>query len=115
MSPEPAPVFEALMVPHRSLTRAGVVAVFGVLLVSSALIAWRFGAVGAWPVAAFSLIDIPLVAILLALNLRQTRATELIMLSAEAVTVIRTDAAGRRCQFSLPAAWLRCSAATRRW
>ena len=107
MSPVHAPVFEALIVPHRSLTRGGVVALTGALMLSSMAIALRFGLLGAWPVAAFSLLEMPLVVVLLALNLRQKRASELIMLTADELTVISTDAAGRRRQISLPAGWLR--------
>ena len=107
MSPEHAPVFEALIVPHRSLTRAGVATLIGALMVSSTVIALRFGLLGAWPVAAFSLLEIPLVVVLFALNLRQARASELIMLNADELTVISTDAAGRRNRVSMPAGWLR--------
>jgi uncharacterized membrane protein len=102
-----APVFEALIVPHRSLTRKGVLVVVGTMLVLSTAVAARFLLLGAWPVAAFSLIDVPLVVLLLAINLRRARASELIMLSAEALTVVRTDPSGRRQRVSLPSAWLR--------
>jgi uncharacterized membrane protein len=107
MSPAQAPVFEALIVPHRSLTRKGVLVVGAALLVLSALVAIRFWLLGAWPVVAFSLVEVPLIVLLLALNLRHARARELIMLDGEALTVIRTDPAGRRQQVSLPSAWLR--------
>jgi uncharacterized membrane protein len=102
-----APVFEALIVPHRSLTRKGVLAVIAVLLALSATVALRFLLLGAWPVAAFSLLEVPLVGLLLAINMRRARASELIMLNAQEITVIRTDPAGRRNQTSLPSAWLR--------
>jgi uncharacterized membrane protein len=45
--------------------------------------------------------------VLLAINQRRARASELIMLDTTQLTVIRTDPAGRRKQESLPAAWLR--------
>ncbi|HEX4366945.1 MAG TPA: DUF2244 domain-containing protein, partial [Rhodopila sp.] len=102
-----APVFEALIVPHRSLTRKGVMTVVGVLMVLSAAVALRFLLIGAWPVAAFSLLEVPLVGVMLAINIRRARASELIMLNTEAITVIRTDPSGRRNQVSLPSAWLR--------
>jgi uncharacterized membrane protein len=107
MSPVLVPVFEALIVPHRSLTRTGVRIVICVLMVPIMAIAVRFGSLGAWPVAAFSLLEIPLVVVLLALNGRHARASELIMLDADDLTVIRIDPGGRRKQVSLPAAWLR--------
>jgi uncharacterized membrane protein len=107
MSPVPAPVFEALIVPHRSLTPKGVLVVAAAMLASSAAVAMRFWLLGAWPVAAFSLVEVPLIALLLAINLRWARASELIMLNEQALTVVRTDPAGRREQVSLPSAWLR--------
>jgi uncharacterized membrane protein len=107
MSPAHAPVFEALIVPHRSLTPKGVLIVIVVMMVMSLSVAVRFGLLGAWPVVAFSLVEIPLIVLLLAMNLRRARASELIMLNAEALTIVRTDPAGRRKQVSLPSAWLR--------
>jgi uncharacterized membrane protein len=102
-----APVFEALIVPYRSLTRKGAVIVVGALAVVTAAVALRFCLLGAWPVLLFSFVDIPLLVVLLAINQRRARASELIMLDTTQLTVIRTDPAGRRKQESLPVAWLR--------
>jgi uncharacterized membrane protein len=102
-----APVFEALIVPYRSLTRKGVTVVVAVLTVLTVTLAVRFWLLGAWPVAGFSLVEVPLAVLLLSINLRRARASELILLDAMALTVVRTDPAGRRQQVSLPAAWLR--------
>jgi uncharacterized membrane protein len=107
MLPPQAPVFEALIVPHRSLTPKGVMAIVGLLLVLSTGIAFRFWLWGAWPVVAFSCAEVPLLVLLLAINQRRARASELIMLDAAQLTVIRTDAAGRRARDDFPAAWLR--------
>src|ERR1700684_2066368 len=107
MSPAEAPAFEALIVPYRSLTRKGAVIVVGALAVVTAAVALRLCLLGAWPVLLFSFVDIPLLVVLLAINQRRARASELIMLDTTQLTVIRTDPAGRRKQESLPAAWLR--------
>jgi uncharacterized membrane protein len=80
--------------------------VTGCLALTAAL-AVRSWLWGAWPVTAFSLAEVPLLAVLLAINQRRARASELIMLDSAQLTVIRTDAAGRRRHHSLPAAWLR--------
>ena len=106
LSPQ-APVFEALIVPYRSLSRKGVVIVIAAVLVLSAAVALRFMVLGAWPVVVFSLLEAPLIGVLLAINIRRARASELIMLNPRELVVIRTDSAGRRRQVSLPAAWLR--------
>jgi uncharacterized membrane protein len=107
MSSAQAPVFEALIVPHRSLTHKGVCVVVAVFLALSAAVALRFSLVGAWPVVVCSLVEVPLIVLLLAINLRRARASELIMLDLQALTVVRTDPAGRRQEITLPAAWLR--------
>jgi uncharacterized membrane protein len=103
------PVFEALIVPYRSMSRRGIVLTACALLTLSLAIALRFLLLGAWPVMIFSLLEVPLVTVLLALNLRQARASELIVLDHHAITVTSTDPAGRRQNFSLPAAWLQVS------
>lgn len=112
MPVDPAPVFpetifEALVVPHRSLTAKGLTILIGVIALVSIVIGLRFGSLGAWPVALFSFLEIPLAVVLLTLNMRQARASELIMLTTDVLTIIQTDPAGRRRQTSLPAAWLR--------
>jgi uncharacterized membrane protein len=107
MSLVDTPIFEALIVPHRSLSRTGVIAVAAAMMVSTALIAIWFWLLGAWPVAALCLAEPPLLVLLLAINQRQARASELIMLTDCQLTVIRIDSAGRRKQDSLPVAWLR--------
>ena len=78
-----------------------------VMMAASVAITLRFLLLGAWPVVAFSLFDVPLIGLLLAINFRRARASELILLSAQEFTVIRTDPAGRRKQVTLPSAWLR--------
>jgi uncharacterized membrane protein len=107
MSSAEAPIFEALIVPYRSLTLNGALIVVSALVVMTSAVALRFWLLGAWPVLMFAFVEIPLLVVLLTLNMRQARANELIMLDATQVTVLRTDPAGRRRQEILPAAWLR--------
>lgn len=107
MSSAQAPVFEAFIVPHRSLTRRGSMILVGVMMAASLAVALRFLFLGAWPVVAFSLLDVPLIVLLLAINFRRGRASELLMLSAQEFIVVRTDPAGKRKQVTLPSAWLR--------
>jgi uncharacterized membrane protein len=100
------PVFEALIVPYRSMTRRGIAVVGSTLLALSMAVSFRFLVLGAWPVLVFSLLEVPLVGLLLAINLRRARASELILLDRQTITVTRTDPRGRRQSFSMPAAWL---------
>lgn len=102
----PAPVFEALIIPHRSLSRRGVVALLAAIGFLSAVISLRFLFLGAWPVVAFSGVEVALVVLLLRMNVRRARARELIQLSSAEITVVQTDPRGRQRRFSLPSAWL---------
>jgi uncharacterized membrane protein len=106
MASAEAPVFEALIVPYRSLTRKGAMIVVATLSMVTAAVALRFWFLGAWPVLVFSFIDVPLLVVLLAINQRRARASEMILLDTTQLTVIRIDATGRRKRESLPAAWL---------
>lgn len=103
----PPPVFQAVIAPYRSLTRKGVITLLAVLSFFTALIIARFWLLGAWPVVLFSGIEVPLVIVLLWVNMRRARVSEMILLNPTELRVTRTDWAGRRTVFSLPAAWLR--------
>ena len=107
MSAADAPVFEAFIAPHRSLTGKAAAFIIAGMLIFSSGVALRFWLWGAWPVVALSLLDVPLLVLLLAINQRRARASEIIMLTADGLTVIRTDPKGGRTHHRLPAAWLR--------
>jgi uncharacterized membrane protein len=100
------PVFEAMIRPHRSLSRRGVQALGAVVTLATSLIALRVWLIGGWPVLAFSVPEVMLAIGLLALNARRARARECITLSPIRITVVQTDHRGRRRSFSLPSAWL---------
>jgi uncharacterized membrane protein len=104
---DPGPVFEALIVPYRSLSPRGVVVLVAVLCFLAALVIARFLLIGAWPVVAFSALEVPLVFVLLILNIRRARASEMILLDTGKVTVVRTDQRGLRSTVTLSSAWLR--------
>jgi uncharacterized membrane protein len=99
-------VFEAVIAPYQSLNRRGLL-VLGIGLVAiTAIVSVRFALIGAWPVMAFSVVELSLAAGLLVLHRRQARRREIIRLNPAEITVVRTDPYGRRRSFSLPAAWL---------
>ncbi|HVY17065.1 MAG TPA: DUF2244 domain-containing protein [Rhodopila sp.] len=100
-------IFEASIVPYRSLGRKGVFVLVGVLTVLVTLIITRVLLIGAWPVALFSGVEVPLLILLLWLNMRARRISEMIIVTARDVTVTRTDWTGRRSTFQMPAGWLR--------
>jgi uncharacterized membrane protein len=98
--------FEALIMPHRSLSPRGIRVLAAILVVLTALIALRFWAIGAWPVMAVSGPELALVLLLLWLNARRGRASELLMLSDDTLRIVRTDPSGARRHIALRTAWL---------
>ena len=99
--------FEAVIIPHRSLTRAGLQWLMGVICLLSTLISVGLWFIGAWPVIGFNGAEIALAIMLLRRNARASRASELLLLSDEGLRVVRTDMGGRRVERSLQPAWLR--------
>ncbi len=105
----PAPgalLFEAVIVPHRSLSPRGLAILIGVIATMCGLTALRFWLIGAWPVIGFSVAEVGLAVWLIQLNARRARASELVLLSERTLRIVRTDASGRRQERSLSAAWL---------
>jgi uncharacterized membrane protein len=101
-----ATVFEAVIVPHRSLSPRGLRVLMVVIGVLCALVMLRFWLIGAWPVAGFGVVEIGVAIFLLRLNANRARASELVLLSEDALRIVRTDRRGRRQQRVLPAGWL---------
>lgn len=99
-------LFEALIVPHRSLSARGRRWLVLVLAGMCALVGLRFWFLGAWPVIAFSGLEGLAVIFMIHLNHRRARASELVMLSADTLKVVRTSPSGERTEDTLSSAWL---------
>lgn len=99
-------LFEAVVVPHRSLSTRGLCILIGVICGLSMLTSSVFWLLGAWPVAGFSGVEITAAILLIRANARSQRQSELIMLTTAALQVIRTDEKGRRQVCQLDPAWL---------
>jgi uncharacterized membrane protein len=102
-------LFEALIVPHRSLTKRGMWWVTGSLAGLALLIGVRFWMLGAWPVLPFGAIEVGLVLLMLLVNARQARGSELILLTEAELRIVRTEPSGKRRAKVLPAGWLSVS------
>lgn len=102
----PPPVFEALIVPHRSLSARGVRYLALFFLIAGVVLAVRFWLWGAWPIMAFSGVEAVAMVGLLYLNVRGSRASELILLHDDRLRVIRTDASGARAESELSVGWM---------
>jgi uncharacterized membrane protein len=104
---EPAPVlFEAMLVPHRSLSDRGRRWVIALICAMGMLTALRFSLIGAWPVVGFSVIEIGLAVLLLLVNTNRARASEMVLLTEDALRIIRTTPSGRRQERVLSPVWL---------
>jgi uncharacterized membrane protein len=99
--------FEAVITPHRSLGRRGLIVLGGAIVLLSGVISAGLWWVGAWPALGINAVEILLALLLLRWNARQRRACELLLLSDSGLRVVRTDVRGRRQELVLPAVWLR--------
>jgi uncharacterized membrane protein len=106
MAGEPI-LFEALIVPHRSLTAQGLRRLIGVICLLSGLIALRFLLIRAWPVLGFSVVEVALAVVLLRVNASRGRQAELLILSEASLSITRSDARGRRRERVLCHDWLK--------
>jgi uncharacterized membrane protein len=100
------PLFEAVIVPHRSLSRRGLMILLGVIALVCTVNATVFVLIGAWPVGGFTGVELVLAAVLLRLNATSARASEMLLLTSSALRIIRTDPKGRRVEQVLAPAWL---------
>jgi uncharacterized membrane protein len=99
-------IFRAVVKPHRSLSRRGVLWVIAGMVAASLTVSSLMFLLGAWPVIGFNGADILLAVFLMWLNMRAARAREIITLSEGSLTVMRMDVHGRRENFSLAPYWL---------
>jgi uncharacterized membrane protein len=99
--------FEAVIVPHRSLSPRALglltAAVALLCCVTSGMAVWN----GAWPVGGFAALELLLAALLFRLNARAAREAELVLLTDSGLRIVRTDARGARREKVLPPSWLR--------
>jgi uncharacterized membrane protein len=99
--------FQATIVPHRSLSRAGLRVLLGAVVAGCVVSSVVFAAIGAWPVGVFAGGELLLAAWLFRLHMRAARASEMLLLTEAGLRVVRTSAAGRVESRELPADWLR--------
>jgi uncharacterized membrane protein len=99
--------FEAVIVPHRSLSPAGMRWVMAGLLGLSALISTGLWFLGAWPVIGFPGFGALLALWLVRRNAAQARAREFLVLSARELVVLRYDGAKWRDASRFEPYWLR--------
>jgi uncharacterized membrane protein len=99
-------LFEAMIVPHRSLPPRGLRALLVLLAGLSCCTMTILWVLGAWPVIGFSGVEMVVVIALIRMHARSTRAGELLLLTHRALRIVRTDARGRQQESVLEPAWL---------
>lgn len=111
MQTEPAPgesfLFEAVIVPHRSLGARGLRWVAGVILALSGAVSVGFWYLGAWPVVGFAGAEVLLALWLLRRHAAGAHETEVLVLSEAGLHVVRIDRGGRRSEQLVDSGWLR--------
>jgi len=100
-------LFDARLMPHRSLPRRGLVLVIGGLALALGAVGFSFWSLGAWPVAGFCGLEVLLVWGAFELNRRAARAHETVRLDDRALVVTRFDAKGRSQAWSFEPGWVR--------
>lgn len=99
-------LFEAVIVPHRSLTVRALRKLLIAICVLTGASSLMFVSMGAWPVGGFTALDLVVAAWLFHLNMRAARSSEILLLSPRELRVMRTDPDGQRHDVVLPPAWL---------
>src|SRR3982074_1881857 len=82
-------LFSALLMPHRSLNRAGFLVLMGFLSAVSFAAGLAFLLMGAWPVLGFFGLDVLAIYWAFRINFRDARATEVILATLSVVRVGR--------------------------
>jgi uncharacterized membrane protein len=101
--------FDAVILPHRSLSMRGFVILIGVVAAVNFTAGAYFMARGAWPVLGFCGLEVLAVWWAFRANYRAARAHETVQLSDDELRIRRVDAKGRAEVLSFKPYWVRLS------
>jgi uncharacterized membrane protein len=102
-----APLFSAVLRPHRSLTPNRIRTMIGLVALAGFFAAIPFIVMGFWPVAGFYGLDIALLYWAFRYNMRDAEAFEEITLSALNLSIRKVDPQGRERFWSFTPLWTR--------
>jgi uncharacterized membrane protein len=105
--PAAARLFEARIVPHRSLSPRGFRALMALFTLISVASAVPFVLFGAWPVAGFMGLDVAILYLAFRANFRAARAYEDILVTPLELLLAKVTAAGLRREWRFHPAWVR--------
>jgi len=100
-------LFDAVLEPHRSLSRSGFLTLMAAVVAVSFAAGIAFTFMGAWPVFGFFGLDAALIFFAFKINYRSARIYETIRLTEENLTVVRVNASGRVQRWSFQPYWLK--------
>lgn len=99
--------FNAVLVPHRSLSRAGFWQLMAANTIVSLVMGGRFFELGAWPVTIFFALDLIAIYAAFRLSYRSGRMMETVQLTEDELKISRIDPAGRVTDWSFQPYWVR--------
>jgi uncharacterized membrane protein len=102
-----AALFEAIIVPHRSLSKRALNRLVFAVAALCTMNAGVFIAVGAWPVAGFSGIELFVATVLFRVHALGARASEMVLLTPSSLRISRTSPKGVREEHEMSPGWLR--------
>lgn len=108
-APEQRLFLDLVLYPQRSMKPAHFQRFLLVMIGISGLASVRFYLVGAWPVAAFLLLDIVALWLAFAISYRRGRLRETVQLSNTDLIITRTDPAGRLTSWRFEPYWAKVS------
>ena len=100
-------LFDAVLTPHRSLSRRGFRLLMAGAGVVSLAVSAGFFLIGAWPVVGFFGVDLLLLYAAFRANFRAARLYETVTLTRQALTVARVSPRGDAQRWRFQPAWLR--------
>lgn len=100
-------LFDAVLMPHRSLSRAGFRVLMMLVAALSTILGLVFYLIGAWPIVGLLGLDVALVWLAFRLSYRSGRLRETLELSTASLTVRRTLPSGRAREWRFQPYWLR--------
>lgn len=101
------PIFEALLVPYRSLGRTGFRVLMGSLIACWLFVVILFWSIGAWPIIGFFGLDVLAIYLAFRWNYRAARAREEISVSRSQLSIRQYAASGKLTAHRFNPFWTR--------
>lgn len=100
---------DAVLTPHRSLSRRGFLYLVPAFAAVNAIVAAYFLAQGAWPVLIFNAMDVVLLIVALRWNFHDARVVEQVRVGADCVHVMRRSPRGHLAHWVVNPFWARAA------